>query len=59
VHTVPPQVAAEIAAQPQTPAAGGGDADVTIEFLDYNCPYCKKTALQKLLRADQAGANTL
>jgi len=43
-------------AQPQTPAAGGGDADVTIvEFLDYNCPFCKKTApeLQKLLHADR------
>jgi protein-disulfide isomerase len=37
------------------PAAGAKDADVTIvEFFDYNCPYCKKTApeLQKLLHTD-------
>ena len=56
VHSVPRQVEAAIVAQPQTPAAGGGDADVTIvEFLDYNCPFCKKTApeLQQLLQADR------
>ncbi|HEY4369005.1 MAG TPA: DsbA family protein [Steroidobacteraceae bacterium] len=38
-----------------TPAAGAKDADVTIiEFFDYNCPFCKKTApeLQRLLHAD-------
>ena len=37
------------------PAAGAKDADVTIvEFFDYNCPFCKKTApeLQKLLHVD-------
>jgi len=55
VRTITPQVEAAIAARPETPAAGGKDGDVTIiEFLDYNCPFCKKTApeLQKLLRAD-------
>src|SRR4029077_20611407 len=54
-RTITPQVEAAIAARPETPAAGGKDGDVTIiEFLDYNCPFCKKTApeLQKLLRAD-------
>jgi protein-disulfide isomerase len=56
VQTVPTAVAAAISARPQTPAAGGADADVTIvEFLDYNCPFCKKTApeLRKLLQADR------
>jgi protein-disulfide isomerase len=53
--TITAQAAAAIAARPETPAAGARDGDVTIiEFLDYNCPFCKKTApeLQKLLRAD-------
>jgi protein-disulfide isomerase len=55
VHTITAQAEAAIAARPETPAAGARDGDVTIiEFLDYNCPFCKKTApeLQKLLRAD-------
>jgi protein-disulfide isomerase len=55
VRTITAQAEAAIAARPETPAAGGKDGDVTIiEFLDYNCPFCKKTApeLQKLLRAD-------
>jgi protein-disulfide isomerase len=56
VRTITAQAEAAIAARPETPAAGRGtDGDVTIiEFLDYNCPFCKKTApeLQKLLRAD-------
>src|SRR5260370_41617810 len=55
VRTITAQAEAAIAARPETPAAGGRDGDVTIiEFLDYNCPFCKKTApeLQKLLRAD-------
>ena len=44
-----------LAQTPTVPAAGAKDADVTIvEFFDYNCPFCKKTApeLQKLLRTD-------
>ena len=56
VHWVPQQVEAAIVARSETPAAGGAKADVTIvEFLDYNCPFCKKTApeLQKLLKADR------
>jgi protein-disulfide isomerase len=56
VPSVSAQAVAAITARPQTPAAGGGDADVTIvEFLDYNCPFCKKTApeLQKLVQADR------
>ena len=55
VRTITAQAEAAIAARPETPAAGARDGDVTIiEFLDYNCPFCKKTApeLQKLLRAD-------
>jgi protein-disulfide isomerase len=55
-RTVPAQVAAALAARPQTPAAGNPDGDVTIvEFLDYNCPFCKKTApeLQKLIVSDR------
>jgi protein-disulfide isomerase len=55
VRTITAQAEAAIAAGPETPAAGGKDGDVTIiEFLDYNCPFCKKTApeLQKLLHAD-------
>jgi protein-disulfide isomerase len=55
VRTITARAEAAIAARPETPAAGGKDGDVTIiEFLDYNCPFCKKTApeLQKLLRAD-------
>lgn len=55
-RTVPAQVAAALAARPQTPTAGNADGDVTIvEFLDYNCPFCKKTApeLRKLLVSDR------
>jgi protein-disulfide isomerase len=55
VRTITAQAEAAIAARPETPAAGGKDGDVTIiEFLDYNCPFCKKTApeLQDLLHAD-------
>jgi protein-disulfide isomerase len=55
VRVITAQAEAAIAAQPEAPAAGARDGDVTIiEFLDYNCPFCKKTApeLQKLLGAD-------
>jgi protein-disulfide isomerase len=53
---VPAQVAAALAARPQTSVAGNPEGNVTIvEFLDYNCPFCKKTApeLQKLLVSDK------
>ncbi len=46
---------AALAQNPTVPAAGARDADVTIvEFFDYNCPFCKKTApeLQKFLHTD-------
>jgi len=55
VGAITGQAQASLVARPETPAAGARDADVTIvEFLDYNCPYCKKTApeLRKLLGAD-------
>jgi protein-disulfide isomerase len=51
----PATLVAALAQPPLMPAAGAKDADVTIvEFFDYNCPFCKKTApeLQKLLRVD-------
>src|ERR1700691_84534 len=59
-RTVPAQVVAALAARPHTPAAGNPDGDVTIvEFLDYNCPFCKKTApeLQRLLVSDRRGGD--
>jgi protein-disulfide isomerase len=40
---------------PQAPVGGNPKGDVTIvAFLDYNCPFCKKSApdLEKLVRAD-------
>jgi len=46
----------EMLTDPGTEAAGASNADVTIvEYLDYNCPYCKKLvpALQSLLAEDQ------
>jgi protein-disulfide isomerase len=50
-----PETVAAITAQTQVTAAGARQPDVVIvEFLDYNCPYCRKSApeLQKLLHAD-------
>jgi protein-disulfide isomerase len=44
-----------ILATPGVPFAGARNADVTVvEFLDFNCPYCKKTApvLRAFLAAD-------
>jgi protein-disulfide isomerase len=52
---VPTASVAAITAQPQVPGAGSQRPDVVIvEYLDYNCPYCRKTApeLHKLLQAD-------
>ena len=49
------ETVAALAQNTTVPAAGAKDADVTIvEFFDYNCPFCKKTApeLQKLLHTD-------
>jgi protein-disulfide isomerase len=49
------EVVAALAQNTTAPAAGAKDADVTIvEFFDYNCPFCKKTApeLQKFLHTD-------
>ena len=45
----------EMTTDPGTEVVGASDADVTIvEFLDYNCPYCRRFAptLQALLAAD-------
>jgi protein-disulfide isomerase len=45
----------EMLTDPGTDVVGAADADVTIvEFLDYNCPYCKRFAptLQSLLAED-------
>lgn len=55
-RTVTQQLQARIASSPEIPAAGAQRPDVTIiEFLDYNCPYCKRAApeLQKLLGVDR------
>ncbi len=52
---VPTPIVAAITAQPLVPGAGAQHPDVVIvEYLDYNCPYCRKTApeLQRLLHAD-------
>ena len=46
---------ARILARPASPFAGAAAADLTvIEYLDFNCPYCKKAAatLQQLMAAD-------
>jgi protein-disulfide isomerase len=44
-----------LVADPDTPAAGSAEADVTIvEFFDYRCPYCKQVepSLEKLVNED-------
>ena len=49
------EAVAALAQDTTVPAAGAKDADVTIvEFFDYNCPFCKKTApeLRKFLHTD-------
>ena len=46
---------ARILARPAAPFAGAPAGDLTvIEYLDFNCPYCKKAAatLQQLIAAD-------
>ena len=55
VPTISSQAVAAITAQPQVPAAGAQRPDVVIvEYLDYNCPYCRKSApqLRKFLHLD-------
>ncbi|MEZ5582582.1 MAG: thioredoxin domain-containing protein [Candidatus Competibacteraceae bacterium] len=45
----------EIFNNPADPVAGNPDGDVTVvEFMDYNCPYCRKTfkALMQLAKDD-------
>lgn len=45
----------ELLRDPQSPAAGPANADVTVvEFFDYRCPYCKQVvgALAQLRRGD-------
>lgn len=52
---VTPQGVAAVTAPPLVPAAGAQHPDVIIvEYMDYNCPYCRKMApdLNRLLRAD-------
>lgn len=42
-------------ADPEAPAAGNPDGDLTIvDFFDYNCPYCKASAvhLERVVKAD-------
>jgi protein-disulfide isomerase len=55
VQTLPAQAVAAITAETQFPRAGAPHPDVVIvEYLDYNCPYCRKSApeLHKLLARD-------
>jgi protein-disulfide isomerase len=47
--------ARDIYRNPQSPAVGPADGDITVvEFFDYNCGYCKRglPEIQKLLNAD-------
>jgi protein-disulfide isomerase len=55
LQTLSAQAVAAITAEKQIPRAGAPQADVVVvEYLDYNCPYCRKSApeLHKLLAAD-------
>lgn len=55
VQAVTPAVAKAVVAAPGTALAGAAQGDVTVvEYLDYNCPYCRKmhAELQGLLKAD-------
>lgn len=54
-HPISPATARALAAQPGVPLAGRPDGDVTvIEFMDYNCPYCRRLApeLVTLMKSD-------
>jgi protein-disulfide isomerase len=53
---ITPEGKAAILAHPATPFAGPAAADVTVvEYLDFNCPYCRKVAvtLGQLMAADR------
>lgn len=54
--TLPQEVDVEaILNDPEAPTAGNPKGDVTIvAFLDYNCPYCRKTApdLERIVKTD-------
>jgi protein-disulfide isomerase len=55
VRAVTPAVAKALVAAPGTAFAGAAGADVTVvEYLDYNCPYCRKMhpEIEGLLKAD-------
>jgi protein-disulfide isomerase len=55
VRAVTPAVAKALIATPGTAVAGAAQGDVTVvEYLDYNCPYCRKmhAEIQGLLKAD-------
>jgi protein-disulfide isomerase len=55
VRAVTPAVAKALIAAPGTAVAGAAQGDVTVvEYLDYNCPYCRKmhAEIQGLLEAD-------
>lgn len=54
-HPLAPAVERALITDPGVPFAGRADGDVTvIEFMDYNCPYCRRLApeLEKLMKAD-------
>lgn len=55
VRAVSPAIAKALLATPATAVAGAAQGDVTVvEYLDYNCPYCRKmhVEIQGLLKAD-------
>lgn len=55
VQAVTPAVAKAVTAAPGTGLAGAAQGDViVVEYLDYNCPYCRKmhAEIQGLLKAD-------
>lgn len=55
VRPLTPAVASTLLVAPGTPFAGAAQGDITVvEYLDYNCPYCRKmhSELQTLLKAD-------